>query len=86
MKITIDLLEAKGACDSGLRYFTKTWGGGASVDYQEVLDRLAEDDRPDDAGWLLNELGPDKTAEKIVTEPVTAKHLFAAGRLVIRVA
>ena len=83
MLITIDFLRAKGACMDGLCYFKKNFG--ESADYQAVLDKLAEDDRVSDARWLLDNAGADKEATREISEAPTTKHIFAAGRLEIKI-
>jgi len=55
MKLTIDLLTAKGACAEGLAWFTTRFRYEA--DYQAVLDALVEADRPDWARWCLIHIG-----------------------------
>jgi hypothetical protein len=41
---------------------------------------------PDWASWLINAFGPDKEAVKEISEQPKAKHIFTAGRLVLKIA
>ena len=83
MLITLDFLKSKGACLTGLRYFKENFG--ESADYQAVLDKLAADDRVSDARWLLDNAGSDKDAVREITETPATRHVFAAGRLEIKI-
>ena len=49
--------------------------------YQDVLNALAEDDRPDEAHWLMDTAGPDDCGQLDITTIDIAKHVFAAGKL-----
>ena len=55
--ITAETLQAKGACASGLRDFLIKYPREQfpnGIDYQELLDECARNDRDDYAEWLLS--------------------------------
>jgi len=79
-KITLQFLKDIGACRDGQREFQKAFPEGAG--YQEVLDRCANEGRPDFGKWLLNKLGPTddiRTFEENVEEP--ERIIIFAGNL-----
>lgn len=79
-KITLAYLKELGACREGQREFQKAFPDGG--EYQEVLDRCAEEGRLDFAGWLFSHVGPTKdvrTFSEDIIEP--DKNIFFAGRL-----
>ena len=84
--ITVEMLRVKGACVSGIRDFLKEFPREQypdGADYQEVLNRCAENERPNYAEWLLNEFGAtNKTlsVDKINTDG----YVFFAGRIEAR--
>ena len=90
LKITLDLLRAKGAWDDFLAFFKATWGEIA--EYQKVLDRLAgkpiliEDDERNYkwALMLISKVGADEHAVKKISAAPRSRHLFAAGRLILK--
>ena len=84
MKITRDQLKGWGACRDGYELFLRRFPDG-EAEYQDVLNALAEDDRPTDAYWLMNNAGPDREAVR-GGGIADRKHVFAAGRLVIKTA
>ncbi len=55
-KITLDYLRELGACRDGQREFQRAFPDGG--EYQEVLDRCAEEERLDFGIWLLGKVGP----------------------------
>ena len=83
MKITRDQLKGWGACRDGYELFLRRFPDG-EAEYQDVLNALAEDDRPDYAYWLMNHAGPDRESVIEVEAIADCKHFFAAGRLVIK--
>ena len=54
--ITLDYLKQLGACREGQREFQRVFPDGGQ--YQEVLDRCAEEGRIDFGSWLVNHIGP----------------------------
>lgn len=79
-RITLAYLKELGACRDGQRAFQKAFPDGG--EYQEVLDRCAEEGRLDFAGWLFSHVGPTKdvrTYSEDIIEP--NKNIFFAGRL-----
>ncbi len=79
-KITLAYLKELGACREGQREFQKAFPDGG--DYQEVLDRCAEEGRLDFAGWLFSHMGPTedvRTYSEDIAEP--DKNIFFAGRI-----
>ena len=83
MKITKDQIRTWNACRKWYEWFLRRFPDG-EAEYQDVLNALAEDDRPDYADWLMNHAGPDREAVLEVEVIADCKHLFAAGRLVIK--
>jgi hypothetical protein len=83
MKITKDQLKGWNACRDGYEWFLRRFPDG-EAEYQDVLNALAEDDRPNDADWLMNHAGPDTQAVIEIEAIADCKHFFAAGRLVIK--
>ena len=71
MKITKDQLKCWKACKDGYGWFLRRFPDG-EAEYQDVLNALAEDDRPADADWLMshmiNEPGFFAQAERWVTD------------------
>ena len=82
MKITKTMLKKWNACAAGYRWFMRRFPEGEG-EYQDALNALAEDGRPDDAHWLMNHAGADANAV-IELDSIDCKHFFAAGRLVIK--
>lgn len=79
-KITLTYLKELGACREGQREFQKAFPDGG--EYQEVLDRCAEEGRLDFAGWLFSRVGPTedvRTYSEDIAEP--DKNIFFAGRI-----
>ena len=83
MKITKDQLKCWKACQDGYGWFLRRFPDG-EAEYQDVLNALAEDDRPADAAWLMNHAGPDRESVLEVEVIADCKHFFASGRLVIK--
>lgn len=83
MKITKDQLKCWKACKDGYGWFLRRFPDG-EAEYQDVLNALAEDDRPADADWLMNHAGPDRESVLEVEVIADCKHFFASGRLVIK--
>ncbi|QMV33228.1 hypothetical protein 23F_00068 [Ralstonia phage Gerry] len=83
MKITKDQLRAWSACADGYGWFLRRFPEG-EAEYQDVLNALAKDDRPDDAHWLMNLAGADKTAVLELEFVADCKYLFVAGSLIVK--
>ena len=83
MKITKDQLKSWAACREGYEWFLRRFPEG-EAEYQDVLNALAEDDRPNDADWLMNHAGPDEQAVIEVEAIADCKYFYAAGRLIIK--
>ena len=84
--ITVEMLKVKGACASGMRDFLKEFPREQypdGADYQEVLNRCAEHERPNYAEWLLNEFGAANTTLS-VDKINTNGYVFFAGRIEAR--
>lgn len=62
--ITLDYLKQLGACREGQREFQRVFPNGGQ--YQEVLDRCAEENRIDFGLWLFGRIG--KTEDERVYE------------------
>ena len=76
MKITKEFLREKGACRSGYGWFLENFPAG-EAEYQDVLDRLAEDEQVSHASWLMNKVGSDNSVKE-VDELSGIKHFFFA--------
>ena len=84
--ITVEMLKVKGACASGMRDFLREFPREQypdGADYQEVLNRCAEHERPNYAEWLINEFGATNTTLS-VDEINTDGYVFFAGRIEAR--
>ena len=84
MKITREMLKAKGACAAGYREFCATFPADKypdGVDYQEVLDKCAENDRDNHASWLLGEFGRTDDIKYIDGDLVSDNSIYVCGRL-----
>ena len=84
--ITVEMLKVKGACAFGMRDFLKEFPREQypdGADYQEVLNRCAEHERPSYAEWLLNKFGAMNTTLS-VDEINTDGYVFFAGRIEAR--
>ena len=84
--IIVEMLKVKGACASGMRDFLREfppeqYPNGA--DYQEVLNRCAEHERPNYAEWLIAKFGDTDTTLS-VDEIDTDGYVFFAGRIEAR--
>ena len=76
--ITLDFLKAHGACAEGRREFERVFPDGG--EYQQVLDRCADEDRMDFAQWLMKVCGPSddvRTFDDDIDEP--DKNIAFAG-------
>lgn len=82
-KITLAYLKELGACRDGQREFQKAFPDGG--EYQEVLDRCAEEDRVDLGRWLLEHVGPTEDV-RVYEEEIDDldKNIIFAGYLDFR--
>jgi hypothetical protein len=83
--ITAEMLQAKGACLPAMRDFLtaypkETYPDG--VDYQELLDALANADRECDADWLLSAFGSVKATLELECLS-SKKSIYFAGSIII---
>jgi len=81
MKITKDMLVEWGACQGGIDWFEENFPS-LEEDYQEILNRLAEENRKDYAEWLLKKAGQLNTEIK-VEEIATKNSFFFAGKIIV---
>ena len=81
MKITLQMLEEKGACQPGKDWFKARFT--EEGDYQEILNALASDKGIDTqrswAGWLLQEFGKLDTVYE--AESIESDYFFFAGEI-----
>ena len=82
MKITKEFLREKGARRSGYSWFIENFPAG-EAEYQDVLDRLAEDDQVNHASWLMRKVGSDNSVKEI-DELSGIKNFFFAGKVVVK--
>lgn len=78
--ITLDFLKAHDACAEGRREFERVFPDGG--EYQQVLDRCADEDRMNFAQWLMKVCGPSddiRTFDEDFDEP--DKNIAFAGTL-----
>lgn len=80
MKITLEMIEAKNPCEEGLAWFNKNYPGG-EVDYQELLNTIAEDNELHYGTWLLDNIGADMQAEIKLHSANISGDLLIAGNL-----
>ena len=82
-KITLACLKELGACREGQREFQRAFPDGG--EYQEVLDRCAEEDRVDLGRWLLEHVGPTEDV-RVYEEAIddADKNIIFAGGLDFR--
>lgn len=84
MYITTDMLSSLEASESLVEWFKRRFKE-QDTEYQKVLDGLSADDRPDDAHWLMDRLGPQATGFafrfSLTANTEAPKHLFVAGDL-----
>lgn len=81
MKITKDMLVEWGACQGEIDWFEENFPS-LEEDYQEILNRLAEENRKDYAEWLLKKAGQLNTEIK-VEEIATKNSFFFAGKIIV---
>ena len=84
MKITREMLKAKGACAAGYREFCEAFPESEypdGVDYQDVLDKCAENDRDSHASWLLDVFGRTNDVKYIDGDLISDSSIYVCGRL-----
>ena len=81
MKITKDMLVEWGPYQGGIDWFEENFPS-LEEDYQEILNRLAEENRKDYAEWLLKKAGQLNTEIK-VEEIATKNSFFFAGKIIV---
>lgn len=81
MKITKDMLVEWGACQGGIDLFEENFPS-LEEDYQEILNRLAEENITGYAEWLLKKAGQLNTEIK-VEEIATKNSFFFAGKIIV---
>ncbi len=79
--ITKELLKQHNPCRGGYRWFCEHYPNGGK--YQEILDRLCDDDRFNDACWLLDEMGATTDELKINTLEDANKSICFAGSVIV---
>ena len=83
-KITRDMLKAKGACAAGYREFCEAFPDEEypdGVEYQDLLDKCAENARDSHASWLIGAFGKTTDVRKIEGDYISDKSIFVSGRL-----
>ena len=65
MQLTKDFLKGKRASEEWLAWFLEHFG--ETADYQEVLDRLAQESKCSWADWLLKAVGPIEAVPMVTT-------------------
>jgi len=88
MKIKLYLIQlfqssSRGAFRDCNEWFLHRFPEG-EADFQDILNALVEDDRPDDADWILDKFKSDSGAVMEVESIADCKHFFAAGHLIIK--
>lgn len=79
MKITLDWLKEKSACEDGIAWFEGNFGNDA--DCQDVLDELGKRNRVVWAKWLIDRAGTTNTVLEIQGNIETENSLFFAGKI-----
>ena len=83
-RITRDMIREKGACASGYREFCEEFPDDAypdGVEYQDLLDRCAENGRDAYASWLIDAFGHTTDVRKIEGDYISEKSIYVCGRL-----
>ena len=83
-RITREMLKEKGACADGYRQYCEAFPKDTypdGVEYQELLNACAENDRDDFAMWLLNAFGRTDDVLEIEGDYQSEKSLFVCGSL-----
>ena len=81
MKITSEFLRDKGACPEGYKWFIENFKDEG--DYQAVLDKLADDNYPQWARWLIDNAGRTKDVLKVDGD-LKKKNIFFAGSIEVK--
>lgn len=84
MKITREMLKAKSACAAGYREFCEAFPEDKypdGVDYQDVLDKCAENGRDNHASWLLDVFGRTNDVKHIDGDLISDSSIYVCGRL-----
>lgn len=79
--ITKELLKQYKPCTDGYRWFCEHYPNGGK--YQEILDRLCDDNRVADAHWLLDRIGVTDDVLEIDTLEDANKNICFAGSVVV---
>jgi hypothetical protein len=79
MKLNLQIVTARQGCFPGLEWWEKKFGD-SPVEYQAVLDALAQEDRVDWARWLMNAIGSDDSVGRL--DETRSSNAFFAGDLV----
>lgn len=79
MKITLDWLKEKSACEDGIAWFEGNFGNEA--DCQKVLDELGKLNKADWARWLINKAGPTTSVLEIQGNVEIEHSLFFLGTI-----
>jgi hypothetical protein len=85
-RVTRQWLAEQPACEEGLAWAVAVFGPDFDYSYQEALDLCAEQDQPIFAEWLMDTLGEEFGATKVVTTAPSTPHLYASGHLECRCA
>lgn len=80
--ITKEFLKTLSPCTGGYRWFCETYPDGGK--YQEILDKLCELDRFDDACWLIDEVGETVDVLEIDSIYDKGKSICFAGTIIAR--
>ena len=84
MRITKDMLKAKGACVNGYRDFCKSFPEEDypdGVEYQELLNACTENNRDDYADWLLYSFGRTNDEIFVDGDLISDKPIYVCGSL-----
>ena len=80
--ITKEFLKELSPCTDGYRWFCETYPDGGK--YQEILDRLCELGRFDDACWLLDKVGATDDVLKLTSIDDKERSICFAGDVVVK--
>ena len=80
--ITKDLLKQHSPCEDGYRWFCENYPNGGK--YQEILDKLCDDNRFGDACWLLSKIGATTDILELDTLEDHNKQICFAGSIKVR--
>ncbi|MCL4546919.1 MAG: hypothetical protein M1576_04185, partial [Deltaproteobacteria bacterium] len=75
MKITVEVLKEKNACQDGIKYFQANFKE-KEIEVKEVLQKLVEDNKYNWASWVVDNFKNSEEVEIIEGDLISDKPLF----------